>query len=206
MMMRRGISSFIPSIYKQRQILFHSYQTMKQEENTGEKLIKQYNVLQYDPGKIVVTSYINKGFNIGIVRVLGSVILTPYDFFCWNVQTPEDITIESLQFFEYMNPTPRILIIGTGKDYISLDIKIRNHFKSVGIVIEEMSTVRALSTFNILNQEDRNVACALLTLEPLDATELTPDKNPTVFIQIEELAKSDPISVLEKKRKDSHFH
>jgi hypothetical protein len=49
MMMRRGISSFIPSIYKQRQILFHSYQTMKQEENTGEKLIKQYNVLQYDP-------------------------------------------------------------------------------------------------------------------------------------------------------------
>jgi hypothetical protein len=33
----------------------------------------------------------------------------------------------------------------------------------------------ALSTYNILNQEDRNVAAALITLKEIDATELSFD-------------------------------
>ncbi len=52
--------------------------------------------------------------------------------------------------------------------------------------------MNALSTFNVLNQENRSVACALLSMKPVDVTELTPENHPALFMEIEEMAKTDP--------------
>ena len=52
-----------------------------------------------------------------------------------------------------------------------LPSNIINHMRSQGLVVEVTSTVSAASTFNILNQEGRNVAAAILTCQPYDVKE-----------------------------------
>lgn len=44
----------------------------------------------------------------------------------------------------------------------------------------------AISTFNVLNQEGRNVVCAAISLEPVDPRTITPDENPALFMQLQD--------------------
>jgi NADH dehydrogenase [ubiquinone] 1 alpha subcomplex assembly factor 3 len=155
-------------------------QTMEPSE------LREYNLIEYDPEKVLVSGYTEKSFIIGTLRLFGSVLLFPKNYFNWTIQTPQDITTESLKLVEYMNPTPEVLIIGTGANYYRLPEDIRKHLLENGIAVEEMRTVAAISTFNILNQEDRNVACALISIEPIDSRTLTPSENPALFQEIQE--------------------
>jgi NADH dehydrogenase [ubiquinone] 1 alpha subcomplex assembly factor 3 len=195
-------TAFRSILPQQQKYNFHTSPTFR----SGLSDLQQYNILEYDPGRIEITGYISKGFNVGQVRVFGSLIATTNEFFSWNVTRFEDITIESLKFFEYLNPTPHILVIGTGDDHALVSREIREHFKQAGIIIEEMSTKHALATFNVLNQEGRNVACALLSVEPLDPRDVTPEKIPNLFIEIEEISKNDPAHLREQQMRKGGFH
>lgn len=48
--------------------------------------------------------------------------------------------------------------------------------------------IAAISTFNVLNEEGRNVAAAILSLDPVIQTDVTPEKEPGLFDQIEKEA------------------
>ena len=103
------------------------------------------------------------------VLVRQSVILLPLSFMLWNVRTFDDITIESLALFPLMYPKLEAVFIGGGETLQrQLSPHIIKHMRSQGIVVEVTNTVSAASTFNILNQEGRNVAAAILTNHPYD--------------------------------------
>ncbi|ORZ21926.1 NADH dehydrogenase 1 alpha subcomplex assembly factor 3 [Lobosporangium transversale] len=73
---------------------------------------------------------------------------------------------EIFKIFELMNPRPEILVIGTGKAFAPLSPAIRSVIRNLGIQVDMMSTANAAATYNMLAEEGRDVAAALLPLEP----------------------------------------
>lgn len=117
--------------------------------------------------KIFVRGYGDYSFRINDVTVHDSIICFPKRFLIWKCSAFEDVTIPSLISFEMIKPTIEILFLGCGdRSRKRLDASITDYFRKKGIVIEQMSTGSAASTFNVLNAEGRNVAAALLTCKP----------------------------------------
>ncbi|KAF9578808.1 hypothetical protein BGW38_005222 [Lunasporangiospora selenospora] len=71
--------------------------------------------------------------------------------------------------FEVMSPRPEILIVGTGKTFAPLSPAVRSVIRNLGIQVDMMSTANAAATYNMLAEEGREVAAALLPLEPSTA-------------------------------------
>jgi NADH dehydrogenase [ubiquinone] 1 alpha subcomplex assembly factor 3 len=135
---------------------------------------KMTDIIGNDEFKTELRAFGDSAFLVNDTVVRQSVILLPNSFYLWNVKTFEDITIESLSMFPILHPTIEILLLGCGKKTPFLPLEIRKHFQSKGIVIELSTTSYAASTFNILNQEGRNVAAAMITLEVPKRIEVAP--------------------------------
>ncbi|KAG0228655.1 NADH dehydrogenase 1 alpha subcomplex assembly factor 3 [Mortierella sp. GBAus27b] len=78
----------------------------------------------------------------------------------------EDTAREIFKVFELMNPRPEILVIGTGKAFAPLNPAVRSVIRGWGLQVDMMSTANAAATYNMLAEEGRDVAAALLPLEP----------------------------------------
>ncbi|KAG0207448.1 hypothetical protein BGX28_001329 [Mortierella sp. GBA30] len=78
----------------------------------------------------------------------------------------EDTAKEIFKVFELMNPRPEILIVGTGKTFAPLSPAVRSVVRGLGLQVDMMSTANAAATYNMLAEEGREVAAALLPLEP----------------------------------------
>ncbi|KAF9382093.1 hypothetical protein CPB97_007346 [Podila verticillata] len=73
---------------------------------------------------------------------------------------------EIFKIFQLMNPRPEILIVGTGKVFGPLSPAVRSVIRGYGLQVDMMSTANAAATYNMLAEEGREVAAALLPLEP----------------------------------------
>lgn len=116
-----------------------------------------------------VNAYSDKSFTVGDTTYYGSIILTQRNIFLWDVSTFQDLSLDSLTLIEYLNPSPESLIIGTGYKQEFIDQKILDRFHELGIEVTFMNTFSAISTFNIMLQEDRNVVLAAISSEPVDS-------------------------------------
>jgi NADH dehydrogenase [ubiquinone] 1 alpha subcomplex assembly factor 3 len=75
-------------------------------------------------------------------------------------------TKEHFELFETVVPRPELLLFGTGKRLHVPPPFVRSHLKELGIGLEVLDTRNACSTYNLLSEEGRRVAAALLPLEP----------------------------------------
>lgn len=89
---------------------------------------------------------------------------TPPPSFSWNGWSKEHF-----ELFELVTPKPDILIFGTGRTVLPAPQFLRAYLNSLGIQLDVMDSRNACSTFNLLAEEGRRVAAAVLTLAPLDA-------------------------------------
>ena len=64
------------------------------------------------------------------------------------------------------------MLIGTGKTFVNLDEEIVDWLYSYGVTADVMSTAHACQTFNVLNQEDRRIAAAVLPMETTHREEI----------------------------------
>lgn len=131
---------------------------------TAGPLGKGFDILgDNEYGRTQIQAFGDQCFLINDTMIRQSVICTPQSFLLWNVNSFDDITIDSLIMFSLLHPTIEVLFIGCG-DVIPKKISsgITNHFKAKGIIIEATTTSNAASTFNILVSEGRNVCAALL--------------------------------------------
>ncbi|EIN10836.1 DUF498-domain-containing protein [Punctularia strigosozonata HHB-11173 SS5] len=81
----------------------------------------------------------------------------------WDI--PQDLTKwtrERFEVFDIVVPKPEILLIGTGKTVAMPPPAIRQYLNEIGIQIDVMDTWNACSTYNLLAEEGRRVAAALL--------------------------------------------
>lgn len=127
--------------------------------------LSDLNVLEGTAGemrRLTIDAYDQTGFTVSGVDVSSSVILVGNLAMQWDVRTLAGLNRESLAIFELLSPPPELVIMGTGKRLQRLSPEITDFFRSRGMKLEAIATRNAASTFNILSEEGRNVAAALL--------------------------------------------
>ncbi|KAL3808628.1 hypothetical protein ACHAXA_009009 [Cyclostephanos tholiformis] len=103
-----------------------------------------------------------------IVHMNGSILAFPDVCFLWDATSPADVTLERLAIVRLYVPVPEYLFIGCDMPLPSQElIRIRKELRRRDIIVEHLDVMNAMGTFNILNGEDRRVACALV-IDPSD--------------------------------------
>lgn len=112
---------------------------------------------------ITVDTYSNSGFRINSgIFFLGPIAIFPRTVFQWDVNSFHDISEESLSLFWLVEPKVDILVLGIGDRGLEIDPKVRLFLTKMGITCEALPTSEAIATFNFLNNDNRNVAGALI--------------------------------------------
>ncbi|KAK7696190.1 hypothetical protein QCA50_000841 [Cerrena zonata] len=78
----------------------------------------------------------------------------------WDKWTPEHFEI-----FDVVVPKPELLLLGTGPRVQLPPSPIRQYLAKIGVQVDFMDTKNACSTYNLLTEEGRRVAAALLPLK-----------------------------------------
>ena len=91
-----------------------------------------------------------------------SIVCLPHGIYHWNFQSKlKFLPIDFKQIFIDIKNID-IVIIGTGIKHYFLPDKTKVLFNKNNIVVESMKTSSAVRTFNVLLNEDRKVAAALI--------------------------------------------
>ncbi|KAF7723548.1 hypothetical protein EC973_001837 [Apophysomyces ossiformis] len=72
--------------------------------------------------------------------------------------------LEVFKIFDMVTPKPELILFGTGQDFAPLPAEVRQHFYQQGIQVDIMNTKHAAATYNVLAEEGRRIAAALLPL------------------------------------------
>ncbi|GHJ87913.1 hypothetical protein NliqN6_4315 [Naganishia liquefaciens] len=132
--------------------------------------------------RIQVSKLNDEGFHLSDGLVIpGGVVFVENRAFLWDVDPvgvdelsgrgkwkEEGWTKERFAIFEMVVPRPEILILGTGKSALPPPPELREYISRLGISLDIMDTRNACSTFNLLAEEGRTVAAALMPLKKVD--------------------------------------
>lgn len=102
------------------------------------------------------------GFTVNGVEYDGSLLCVGNLIMSWKPKKFSEITSDSLSLFQIVRPIPEILIVGCGRNIQHVDPELRRFIRSTGMKLEAVDSRNAASTYNILNEEGRIVAAALL--------------------------------------------
>ncbi|MEE9160902.1 MAG: Mth938-like domain-containing protein [Gammaproteobacteria bacterium] len=117
-------------------------------------LTHPYRINAYGPGSIL----------IGNDRFVSSVIITPSNVVNnWQPQSFADIAPHHLD--QILDMKPEVILLGTGRRQHFPESDLFLNITKLNIGIEVMDTGAACRSYNILLQEGRNVAAALLMIE-----------------------------------------
>ncbi|OEL35317.1 hypothetical protein BAE44_0003662 [Dichanthelium oligosanthes] len=126
-------------------------------------LYDQINLIDSFPeDQLRFQSYDDTGFNINNVKYEGSLLIVENKIMTWAPKTFSEITAESLSIFKVVHPIPEILILGCGRHIQPVSPELRKFIRSIGMKLESVDSRNASSTYNILNEEGRPVAAAVL--------------------------------------------
>jgi uncharacterized protein len=117
-------------------------------------LTHTYRINSYERGSIV----------IGDERFVSSLIITPSIVINnWSPQTFTDIATHHLE--QIIEMKPELILLGTGSKQHFPETDLLSSIAKLNIGFEVMDTGAACRSYNILLQEGRNVAAALLMIE-----------------------------------------
>ncbi|PSS10080.1 NADH dehydrogenase [ubiquinone] 1 alpha subcomplex assembly factor like [Actinidia chinensis var. chinensis] len=126
-------------------------------------LYDQINLINNVPeDQLRFQGYTDEGFTVNGVTYEGSVLCVGNLIMSWSPKNFSEITGDSLSMFQIMRPIPEILILGCGRYIQHVDPELRRFIRSTGMKLEALDSRNAASTYNILNEEGRVVAAALL--------------------------------------------
>ncbi|KAG6919730.1 hypothetical protein DXG01_001564 [Tephrocybe rancida] len=121
------------------------------------------------PPAVQVQSITNAGIQLmdGLM-VPSACIFLEGKVFLWDVPATlwTGWGTEHFEIFETVVPKPEILILGTGKSIAHVPATLRTYLNQLGIQLDVMDTRNACSTYNLLTEEGRRVAAALLPITP----------------------------------------
>jgi uncharacterized protein len=105
----------------------------------------------YEQGRL----RIGERWIVGNVIVAGDTVIEQ-----WSPADPGALTVTDLEPALALAPT--ILLVGTGAERLLPDVTLMAALASRAVGLEIMTTAAACRTFNVLLQEERRVAAALL--------------------------------------------
>ena len=111
-----------------------------------------------------ISSYEQGSIQISNERFVNSFIITPYIVIRnWPPQTFADIASHHLE--QILEMKPELILLGTGRQQHFLESDLFLNVAKLNIGFEVMDTGAACRSYNILLEEGRNVAAALLIIE-----------------------------------------
>lgn len=126
-------------------------------------LYDQINLIDNVPDdQLRFQGYTDTGFTVNGNKYEGSVLCVGNLLLSWTPKKLSEITADSLSIFQTVRPIPEVLIIGCGRHIQQVDPELRRFIRSTGMKLEAVDSRNAASTYNILNEEGRIVAAALL--------------------------------------------
>lgn len=117
------------------------------------------------PYQAAIDAYGNGGFRFADMSHRGSLIALPSGMYAWDADQPSQITLGSLARVMDGADSVDVLLIGTGSDIAAIPAEIRTAFREKGVIVEAIATGSAVRTYNVLLNEQRAVAVALLAVE-----------------------------------------
>lgn len=117
------------------------------------------------PGRHAIDAYGEGGFKFGGMSHRGSLLALPSGLYAWDVANPAAIDEPSLA--RVLSEAPGAvehLLVGTGLDLAPLAPALVQRLRALKIVVEPMATGAAARTYNILMNEGRRVAAALIAV------------------------------------------
>lgn len=108
------------------------------------------------PGRPPVDAYGNGGFRFAGMSHLGSILLLPSGVHGWDGTDVSAILAE--------REAIGLFILGTGKTMVRPPRALREAFDRAGIQLDYMATGYAVSTYNLLLAEKRQVAAGLIAV------------------------------------------
>jgi len=102
------------------------------------------------------------GFQVGGARVEGAVVLCGGRLFRWRVRGHAEVGPGSLGVVGVLRPKADILVVGSGRNTVRPSEALRAFAREQGCSLEVQATAAAVSTYNVLSQEGREVVAALL--------------------------------------------
>lgn len=116
------------------------------------------------PGRAPIEGYGAGGFRFAEMSHRGSILALPSGFYAWNVDpaalTPEDFALVLAEHGEI-----DLLIIGMGREMARPPRPVREALERAGLMIDPMATGHAMATYNLLLEERRRVAAALIAVD-----------------------------------------
>ncbi|KAJ6822054.1 NADH dehydrogenase [ubiquinone] 1 alpha subcomplex assembly factor 3 [Iris pallida] len=161
---QRAVASMLPYLAKtlRSESPKISNQTLPSLRRTFS-LYDQINLIDSVPDdQLRFQGYTDTGFTINRVNYEGSLLIVENKIMSWAPKRFSEITTESLSIFKVLRPVPEILILGCGRNIEPINPELRRFIRSTGMKLEAVDSRNAASTYNILNEEGRMVAVALL--------------------------------------------
>ncbi|PIR39277.1 MAG: hypothetical protein COV35_01815 [Alphaproteobacteria bacterium CG11_big_fil_rev_8_21_14_0_20_39_49] len=112
-------------------------------------------------GQNVIKGYGDMTFKINDDEYNSSIILLPEEVLVWQVESHQDISVNSFNDIISYDEL-EILLIGCGLEHKPLDRNITTRLQKNGVAVEIMTTGAACRTYNVLLAEGRKVAAALI--------------------------------------------
>ncbi len=116
------------------------------------------------PGRAPVEAYGSGGFRFAGMSHRGSLLLLPSGIYAWPVTGMGELEMSRLEQVFRERAEIDLMILGTGAAMARPLVAIREAFATSGIQLDYMATPFAISTYNLLLEEKRKVAAALLAV------------------------------------------
>lgn len=118
----------------------------------------------FAPGRHPIEGLGKGGFLFAGMSHVGSILALPSGVHAWGAAAHNEISSETLAPALAEREAFDFLLIGTGPRFEPLPPALARFLKDEGIRFEAMSTSSATQTYNILLDEGRKVAAALLAV------------------------------------------
>jgi uncharacterized protein len=116
------------------------------------------------PGRAPIDAYGNMGFRFAGMSHRGSIICLPSGIHGWAASDPANLNVGDFSKAIDQRAGIEVMLIGTGLEPYPLPRELRAALREAGLNAEIMTTSAAVSTFNILVEEGRQVAAALIAV------------------------------------------
>ena len=110
-----------------------------------------------------IKGYSEQGIQVNDRLLTNSFIITPSQLHTpWPVATLADVTPAQLQTILEIDPSPSLVLLGTGDTLLWPSTHLLDIFYQHHIGVEVMTTPAACRTYNLLAAEGRRFVCAMI--------------------------------------------
>jgi uncharacterized protein len=117
------------------------------------------------PRPVPIDGYGKGGFRFGGMSHRGSLLCLPSGIWAWPVIQPREIDEAALAAVFAEAADIRLFLLGVGNASWAMPDPLADRFRALGIQVEATRTGSAVSTYNILLGEGRQVAAGLVAVE-----------------------------------------